>query len=350
MARSVRIEYPGAFYHVMARGNCRQAIFKDEEDRLRFVQTLGEACSMTGWRVHAWVLLSNHYHLMLETPEANLVAGMQWLQNTLTRRFNVRHRAWGRVFGDRYKAVLVEGGQRFYYETLMDYIHLNPVRARLVRVAKGESILDYRWSSLTMGYAVPPRKRASWLAATEGLEVFGFADTTAGRRRMVERLERRALEEGNARAGVVAVSDEVDARTSHLRRGWYWGSQSFAEKMLKLAEKTLGRTRSRAYRGVAVRQAHGLERAEQWLREGLAAAGLKEEELTATRGSDPRKIALAQLLWRRTTVSQVWLAEHLAMRSAANVSQQLRRLGGKRLQGKIPRGLALFVERALTQD
>ncbi len=191
MARSIRIEYPGAFYHVMARGNCRQAIFKDEEDRLRFVQTLGEACAMTGWRVHAWVLLGNHYHLMIETPEANLIAGMQWLQNTLTRRFNVRHRAWGRVFGDRYKAVLVEGRQRFYYETLMNYIHLNPVRARLVRVAKGESILDYRWSSLTMGYAVPPRKRAPWLAAPEGLDVFGFADTTAGRRRMVERLERR---------------------------------------------------------------------------------------------------------------------------------------------------------------
>ncbi len=63
MARSVRIEYAGAFYHVMARGNCRQAIFKDEEARRRFPQTLGEACGMTGWRVHAWVLLSNHYHL-----------------------------------------------------------------------------------------------------------------------------------------------------------------------------------------------------------------------------------------------------------------------------------------------
>jgi len=345
MARSVRIEYGGAFYHVMARGNCRQAIFKDEEDRRRFVQTLGEACLMTGWRVHAWVLLSNHYHLMLETPEPNLIAGMQWLQNTLTRRFNVRHRAWGRVFGDRYKAVLVEGREGFYYETLMDYIHLNPVRAGLARVAQGESILDYRWSSLAMGYALPPRRRPPWLAAAEGLVVFGFPETTAGRRRMVERLERRALEEGKARAGVVPVSGEVDARSSHLRRGWYWGSQSFADKMLKLAEKTLGRTKSRAYRGVAVRQAHGLERAEQWLREGLAAAGLKEKELTATRGSDPRKVALAQLLWRRTTVSQVWLAERLAMRSAANVSQQLRRLGGKRLKGKIPRGLASFVER-----
>ncbi len=350
MARSVCIEFPGAFYHVMARGNCRQAIFKDEEDRRRFVQTLGEACVMTGWRVHAWVLLSNHYHLMIETPEANLVAGMQWLQNTLTRRFNVRHRAWGRVFGDRYKAVLVEGGERFYYETLLDYIHLNPVRARLVRVTKGESILDYRWSSLTMGYVVPPGKRAPWLAATDGLEVFGFADTTVGRRRMVERLERRALEEGNAHAGVVPMSAEADARSSHLRRGWYWGSQSFAAKMLKLAEKTLGRTKSRAFRGVALRRAHGLERAEQWLRGGLAAAGLNEKELAATSGSDPRKVALARLLWRGTTVSQVWLAGRLAMRSAANVSQQLRRVGTKPIKGKVPKGLATFLERATDHD
>ncbi len=108
MPRSIRIEFAGAFYHVMARGNRREAIFLDDEDRRLFVQTLGEACAMTGWRVHGWVLLSNHYHLMIETPEPNLVAGMQWLQNTVTRRFNVRHRAWGRVFGDRYKAVSVE--------------------------------------------------------------------------------------------------------------------------------------------------------------------------------------------------------------------------------------------------
>ncbi len=285
----------------------------------------------------------------LETPEPNLVAGMQWLQNTLTRRFNVRHRAWGRVFGDRYKAVLVEGREGFYYETLMDYTISTRCGRGWARVAQGESILDYRWSSLAMGYALPPRRRPPWLAATEGLEVFRFAETTAGRRRMVERLERRALEEGKARAGVVPVSGEVDARSSHLRRGWYWGSQSFADKMLKLSEKTLGRTRSRAYRAVAVRQAHGLERAEQWLREGLAGAGLKEKELRATSGSDPRKIALARLLWRRTTVSQVWLAERLAMRSAANVSQQLRRVGTKRIRGNVPKALASFVERAIGQ-
>lgn len=109
MPRSIRIEHPGAFYHVMARGNRREEIYRDEEDRRFFLKALGEACGMTGWRVHAWVLMSNHYHLLIETPEANLVSGMQWLQNTYTRRFNLRHHLWGRLFGDRYKAVLVEG-------------------------------------------------------------------------------------------------------------------------------------------------------------------------------------------------------------------------------------------------
>lgn len=346
MARSVRIEFGGAFYHVMARGNRREAIFKDEEDRIRFVQTLGEACAMTGWRVHAWVLLSNHYHLMLETPEPNLVAGMQWLQNTLTRRFNVRHRAWGRVFGDRYKAVLVEGEQAFYYETLMDYIHLNPVRAGLVRVSKGQGVLDYRWSSVASGYALPKQKRTPWLAVEEGLAAFGFPDTAKGRKRMVERLERRALEEEAVRAGLVPLPEEVDARLSHLRRGWYWGRQSFAEKMLKLTEKRLGQTKSRAYQRGPLRQAHGLEQAERWLQEGLAAAGLDEKELLSTTGSDPRKIALAQLLWRRTAASQGWLAERLAMRSAANVSQLLRRARQKRDEPRVPKTLRVFLARA----
>lgn len=109
MARSIRIEFAGAFYHVMARGSRREAIFLDDEDREFFLKTLGEACAMTGWKVHAWVLMSNHYHLVIETPEPNLVAGMQWLQNAYTRRFNVRHQLWGRLFGDHYKAVLVEG-------------------------------------------------------------------------------------------------------------------------------------------------------------------------------------------------------------------------------------------------
>jgi REP element-mobilizing transposase RayT len=94
MARALRIEYAGAVYHVMARGNQGRAIFADDKDRQRFLETLGEACGKTGWRLHAYVLMGNHYHLLVETPEGNLVTGMKWLQGAYTRRYNGRHKAF----------------------------------------------------------------------------------------------------------------------------------------------------------------------------------------------------------------------------------------------------------------
>jgi REP element-mobilizing transposase RayT len=138
-------------------------------DRRFFLQTLSEACGMTGWRVHAWVLMGNHYHLCIETPEANLVEGMKWLQNAYTRRFNVRHRKWGRLFGDRYKAGIVEGARGDSYRTLLDYIHLNPVRARLLAPRRGQGVLDYPWSSVAGGYALPLSRRAKWPATEQAL-------------------------------------------------------------------------------------------------------------------------------------------------------------------------------------
>ena len=325
MPRSIRIEYPGAFYHVMARGNRREQIFRSDNDRKLFLETLREACGMTGWRIHAWVLMSNHYHLLLETPEANLVAGMQWLQNTYTRRFNTRHKMWGRLFGDRYKAVLVEGASGYYYETLLDYIHLNPVRAKLVRPRRGQSVLDYKWSSVAAGHGLAAGKRAKWLATEAALAAFGCKDTVSGRRKWVERLDRRAVEEETEKCGFVALAEETDARCSHLRRGWYWGSQAFGEKMLKFAEKALSRDRNRIYRGSLERRAHEASRAEQLLREGLRAAGLDGRGLLRCSGADPRKVAIARAIWEQTVMPQKWLAERLGMRSAANVSQQLRR-------------------------
>jgi len=325
MARSIRIEFPGAFYHVLARGNRRDAIFLDDEDRRYFLKVLSEACGKTGWRIHAWVLMNNHYHFLLETPEANLVEGMKWMQNTYTRRFNIRHGLWGRLFGDRYKSVLVEGGGT-YYETLLDYIHLNPARAKLVNPDQGQSVLDFSWSSVAGGYALPPKKRAKWLAAEEGFGAFGYPDTTAGRRKFVERLDRRVVVEGMDKAGVPALDADVDARCSHLRRGWYWGSQEFGERMLKLAEKLLKRKRHRSYRSSQELQAHGEEEAEKILDEGLAAAGLSKDELNSLPGSDIRKVAIAEKIWGNTTVSMRWISERLAMKSAANASQQIRRM------------------------
>ena len=115
-------------------------MFLDEEDRRFFLKAVSEVCAQTGWMVHAWVMMGNHYHLFIETPEANLVEGMKWLQNTYTRRFNVRHRAWGRVFGDRGQVRGGGGGIARYYGSLVDYIHLNPARAGIVSGRRGESV------------------------------------------------------------------------------------------------------------------------------------------------------------------------------------------------------------------
>jgi REP element-mobilizing transposase RayT len=341
MPRSLRLEFPGAFYHVMARGNRREAIFHDDDDRRFFLATLSEACAMTGWRVHAWVLMGNHYHLFIETPEPNLVAGMGWLQNTVTRRYNVRHMAWGRLFGDRYKAVLVDGADTYHYRTLADYIHLNPVRARLVLPKKGQSVLDYPWNSVAGGWALPPGKRPKWLAAKERLERFDLPDTVAG-------LDRRAVEEEIKKCGMPVVPEKVDARCSHLRRGWYWGSQEFAGKLHKLAEKLMKERRrsSRAYRKTPQVASHSEGQAECWLAEGLQAAGLAAKNLSGLKGSDPRKLALAELLWKRTTVSQEWIAEKLSMRSAANVSQQLRRFERVKEQSKLSPEMRGFLKDA----
>ena len=185
---------------------------------------------------------------------------------------------------------------------------------------------------------MPPGKRPKWLAAEEGLERIELPDTVVGRRRMVERLDRRAVEEEIKKCGMPVVREDVDARCSHLRRGWYWGSQEFAEKLRQLSDKLMKERKrsSRAYRKTPQSTAHSEDQAGRWLQEGLKAAGLMTEDLPALKGSDPRKLALAELLWKRTTVSQEWIAEKLSMRSAANVSQQLRRLNRVKTNAKLP--------------
>jgi len=153
MARPLRIEYDGALYHVTSRGNDRKPIFKDDGDRELLLRTLARVNERLHWICHAYCLMGNHYHLLIETPEGNLVAGMKWFQNTYTRRLNTRHRLWGHVFGGRYKAIVVESEEEEgngkvrgdYLATLMDYVHLNPARAKLL--APQQALSEYRWSS-----------------------------------------------------------------------------------------------------------------------------------------------------------------------------------------------------------
>ena len=191
MARKARVEFEGAVYHVLDRGDRREAIFKDDADRRRFLETLGEACARTGWRVHAYVLMSNHYHLMIETPQANLVAGMRWFQTTWTIRYNTRHRLSGHLFQGRYKAVVVDSQESRYFAVLSDYIHLNPVRARMIGLE--ERLFDYPWSSYPL-YAAR-KGRPVWFEPRTVLGEMSLDDTAAGRRAYAERMRERAVDE-----------------------------------------------------------------------------------------------------------------------------------------------------------
>jgi len=122
-----------------------RTIFEDDLDRQRFLQTLGEACAKTDWQVHAWCLMGNHFHLVIETPQPNLVLGMKWFLGTYTSRFNRRHKLFGHLFSGRYKALVVDGSGNGYLKTVCDYVHLNPVRAKLL--PSEEQLRAFRWSS-----------------------------------------------------------------------------------------------------------------------------------------------------------------------------------------------------------
>ncbi len=140
MARQLRIEYDGAFYHVTARGNERREIYRDDQDRNRFLEYLQTSHKRFGIKIHAYCLMDNHYHLLIETPRANISRCMQYINTAYTVYYNVRHNRTGHLFQGRYKAVLVEKDE--YLLELSRYIHLNPVRAGIVRIPE-----QYQWSS-----------------------------------------------------------------------------------------------------------------------------------------------------------------------------------------------------------
>jgi putative transposase len=140
MARPLRIEYPEAVYHVTSRGNARKKIFKDDRDREIFLSVLGTVVKRYNWLCHAYCLMDNHYHVMIETPEANLSAGMRQLNGIYTQKYNRRHHQPGHIFQGRFKAILVQ--KENYLLELCRYVVLNPVRAGIVE--KPEA---WRWSS-----------------------------------------------------------------------------------------------------------------------------------------------------------------------------------------------------------
>lgn len=166
MARPLRLEFPGALYHVISRGNERSPIFRDDWDRGFFLGILGSVVRDHGWLVHSYCLLGNHYHLLVETPQGRLSKGMHVLNGRYTQKFNRRHRRAGHVLEGRFKAILVE--KEAHLLELHRYIVLNPVRAGLVSRPE-----DWSWSSYRATCGL--RRRPGWLEVRWTLAQFGGA-------------------------------------------------------------------------------------------------------------------------------------------------------------------------------
>jgi REP element-mobilizing transposase RayT len=316
MPRKPRVEYAGAVYHVMSRGNHGQKVFRTDQDNFVFLAALDEACRRTGWRIHAYVLMGNHYHLLLETPEANLVAGMQWLQSTYTKRYNAGHREWGHLFQGRYKAIPVEPGGP-YFLTVANYIHLNPVRVRGYDF-KSATLRDYLWSSYPAYIGKAPRPE--WLANDRVLENLGLADTPAGRRKFGEYMDGRVDE--------VRHSDKpwlADENWQKIRRGWVLGSDGFRQVMLDRLGGAMEKGKRDSYSGEEV-QTHDENRAEDLIVAGMGKLGLQETDMGSMIKNCPEKYALAWLARRNTAVGNEWIKGRLQMGKATNFAEFLKRI------------------------
>jgi REP element-mobilizing transposase RayT len=301
MPRKLRLEFPGAVYHLTNRGDAGEPIFRDDFDRERFLQTLGEASEKSRWHVLAFCLLPNHFHLVLETPQFNLVAGMKWFLGTYTNRFNRRHRQRGHVFAGRYRAVLVEpSAERL--RLACEHVHLNPARAGLL--APDEKLSSYRWSSLPL-YLKSEQDRPAWCEVERLWAACGLSRDPEAARDFERQLEaRRQL--------------QTDKDWAGLRRGWCFGGDAFrASLALRLATTTDIIRHGKAPPEMAE------QAGERLVAEELVRLGWTEDELTRRRKTAPEKIWIARRLRKETILSLRWIAGRLRMGSVNTLRNAL---------------------------
>jgi putative transposase len=305
MARPARIQYEGAVYHVMSRGDRREPIFLDDDDRRLFLDALGAVCERTGWRVHAYVLMQNHFHLVVETPRPNLVEGMKWLLGVYTGRFNRRHGLVGHLFAGRYKAIVVDAETQDYFRVVTAYVHLNPARAGLI--TNHEPLHAYRWSSWP-AYVSKSEKRPAWLAVDRLMGAWDIPkDSPAGRQRLEKALEQ--LRGGSDPDGYKAI-----------RRGWCLGEESFRRELLRGATNPLG-----PQHFGDVRRESDEEKAIRILNEELKQLGWTSKTLAGRRKGDGEKVRIAARIRRETVMPMQWIVSQLHMGTVTYAHSLLRR-------------------------
>lgn len=212
MARPLRLEFAGAFYHLTSRGNRQEHIYENDADREKFLAVLADVIKRYNWACHAYCLMGNHYHLLIETPDANLSGGMRQLNGVYTQRFNKAYNRTGHVFQGRYKSILVDKDN--YLLELARYIVLNPVRAGMVRSAK-----DWRWSSY--------RATAGQVQVPDFLTVELILAGFDHRKGNAIKLYKQFVAEGRGQSSPWgALSNQV-----------YLGDDQFVEKMQRLIDE-----------------------------------------------------------------------------------------------------------------
>ena len=293
MARQPRIEYPGAFYHVITRGNQRQKTFRDDHDRWKYLEILAHLKEVNLFRLHAYVLMDNHVHLLLETGEHPLSRIMQRLGSGYTQYFNRRHKFVGHLFQGRYKAILCDKDS--YLLELSRYLHLNPVRAKVVK-DPGE----YQWSSY--GAYVQEKQCAPWMETAEVLQQL------SGKGSEARKLYRKYVLEGLWGGHKEEDYELVDGR--------FLGEREFVEE-IRARTEIAGEVRIRI-------------KPEVFLRSACANLGKKRGEVIGAgkeRGRVRARGAICYVARRRTDLSVKLLAESLGVdatcvsRSASRVER-----------------------------
>ncbi len=294
MARPLRIEFPDALYHVTSRGNEQRPIFSDDIDRKMFLTFLGQAVQRFGWSLTAWVLMTNHFHLVIQTPEANLSRGMHWLNGTYAGWFNRRHKRSGHLFQGRFHSFLVE--KETYLRELLRYVVLNPVRAKMV--ARPE---DYLWSSYrsTAGINVAD----NWLDVRSILGLFD-ADPAVAQRQYQE--------------FVSAKLESSECLWDNVVNGFYLGTEAWAKNMRKIVEST-----PRSTDHPVAQRAIGRPKMATII-SAVAAVTRSAVDLRAMRGGPLRRL-VAWIGWNEGLVTLRSIAASLRLRSEGHVSGMIRR-------------------------
>ncbi|MCS6244986.1 MAG: transposase [Opitutus sp.] len=302
MPRRVRMEQSGGLYHVINRGNYRRDLFETAGSAEAFLAALFEAADRCRWRVHGYVLMRNHFHLAIETLEPTLGEGMHWLQSTLATRFNRFRSESGHLFQGRYKAMPIEDASAL--ARVVDYIHLNPVRAKVVLP---EHLVGYRWSSLK-NLLKGPRPRCLcaevWLSARGG-----WADDTNGWSAYAEYLTSLAKDEETwAQAGLVG-----------LAKGWIIGTAGWRKSLAK------EHTQLRLQSAMAAQERKELREAawQAGLEEALREIGKSEVELVTKPHKQAWKLALAVKLRDERGAGIAWLAQALRLGKPTTVRNYL---------------------------